>query len=247
MDKTFVYKDFIESVPWWMLDQTLNMTPWVNIVWWWVKNAINWSKNMRIIRWIEFFEAIWIYPEFLKELEKSEQALDWLALCFEAYTKERTKEKRKILKNLFLWFTKLSEEEKEKFEIERLIDITNKITSAELTYLKHLNDDLLPLQDIAIDGDIYGSWYYHNNVRLEQPLTSFRKNLDESFEKYYDSLDIIWLRIIQNWLNSLNLIFSLNYKRNNSIEDYDFSDTVKHYNFTEIWIKFISYLLENES
>jgi hypothetical protein len=40
-----------------------------------MKNAINGSKNMRIIRGIEFFETI-ADPEFIKHLEESEQALD---------------------------------------------------------------------------------------------------------------------------------------------------------------------------
>lgn len=218
MEKTFVYKDFIESVPWWMLDQTLNMTPWINIVWWWVKNAIDWSKNMRILRWIEFFETIWLYPEFLKELEESEQALDWLAICFEFYTKQRIKEKRNFIKNIFLWFIKLSEIGREKFELERLIDITNKITLDEIFFLKFLNDEIKPIQikySKIKASESYestknsGKWesydFWYNWNLKDKPLTShlyeYFYNLHNPNSKY--AQEKYWYTWKENEISSL--------------------------------------------
>ncbi len=138
MEKTKVYKDFKESIPWTVLDQVLSSTPWINVAWWIMKSVTDNTRNMRVLRWIEFFE--WITdPKFVEELGESEQALDWITICLEHATKERNKAKRKIIKNIFLWFSKLSEIEKEQFKLERLIDITSKITIDELDLLKEIS------------------------------------------------------------------------------------------------------------
>jgi hypothetical protein len=68
-------------------------------------------------------------------------------IVFESYIKERNKEKRNYIKNIFLDFTKSTVEEKEKFELERLLDIVNRITLQEIEFIKFLNFTIKPIQE----------------------------------------------------------------------------------------------------
>lgn len=271
MDKTFVYKDFIESVPWWVLDQTLNMTPWINILWWCLKNAINWSKNMRIIRWIEFFETIWLYPEFLKELESSEQALDWLAICFEAYIKERNKEKREIIKNIFLWFTELPEDEKEKFELEKLINTINVMSLNDITVFKELCMDKRLYRYVILDENI---WFFPEKyIKAIESWKTLRELVDLWFIKYktidennkkiwiwwkineknqiIKYLQFLWLLISEKYENKYKEIDKrIKPEKNWKYLDFPYlpnNEYMETIDYSNYWRKLFTYIKDNES
>ena len=246
MEKTYVYKDFIESIPWWMLDQVFCMTPWINVIWWWMKNAIEGSKNIRILRWIEFFE--WIAnPEFIKELEESEQALDWLAICFESYTKERSEEKRRIIKNVFLWFSELSGEEKEEFELEKFLNTTKYINELGTVILSIYNKEKIDstikslhnsfqknpsnkiIQDNIIMLNRLLKWEYMRYLEIKKVsnLIYNNKYSNLSFETMSEA--------IKSMLN-LNLLIGRQWWGGEEWENWE---TVK---ITSYWKKFIKYI-----
>lgn len=131
----------IDSAAWWAIDQAFNSTPGVNIIWWAIKNTVASTPTYKIMRALEFWE--WMADNwFLESLAWSEQAIDGITICFEAYVKQRTEKKRKLIKNFFLWFTELSEGEKENFELEAILDIINKIPFKEIETLKKVSNFL---------------------------------------------------------------------------------------------------------
>ncbi len=134
-----VWKDFIESPVWIVLNGFMNAVPWFNWSWVALQQAIEQTKNMRILRALDLLE-LFNDEDFQKRFLESEQALDWFWQCYEAIIRERNQEKRKIIKNIFLWFTKLSEKEKKEFELERLLDINHKILISEIELLRHIHD-----------------------------------------------------------------------------------------------------------
>ncbi len=133
---TFVWKDFIESPAWIVLDWFMNTVPWFN--WWWIalQKAVEQTKEMRILRALELLE-LFADKDFQEDFLKSDQAVDWFWQCYEAIIRERNEEKRKNIKNIFLWFIKLTEEEKKEFELERILNSLNLISPNGLKILGH--------------------------------------------------------------------------------------------------------------
>lgn len=70
----------------------------------------------------------------------SDSFKDAFYIMYDKHIKERNPEKRRIIRNIFLWYVKATEEEKEKFELERLLDINNKITLPEIWVLKNIEE-----------------------------------------------------------------------------------------------------------
>jgi len=116
-------------------------------------------------------------PEiFTKEIMQTEEFKDWFVIILESYIKERNKSKKEIIKNIFLWFTKLTEKEKEEFELEKMLDILNKISEKEINLL----------------DEIY-KWKIDENIKK-----TVTDNYQESYEdknysnlKYLESLSLI--------------------------------------------------------
>lgn len=183
LEATKVYKEFLESPAWWATDIVLSLSPWINIVWGAMKNAIEWTQNVRILRWLEFFE--WLTSEkFQKELLESEQAMDWLAICFESYFKQRNKNKREYIRNIFNWFINLNDEEKENFELEKILDVLNKITLEEIKMLKILDQTwkyyLLPSSIKEYECIKHLSLYWIVNIQQEIENPLMRKDWQNS-------------------------------------------------------------------
>lgn len=194
----------------------------------------------------------WVFAE---EIVETEEFKDWFLIIMESYLKERSEQKRKIIKDIFIWFTNVSKEEKEEFELERILDILSRITVSELDFLKHLVDDLYPLQKKYIDYHILDSWYYTPNIKLEMPLTKFINfsNTEQciqgvtfidpsNYPQYYDVQNLTKYNYLVNGLSSLSILFPKS-------KDLDFSSTWEisnDYDFTEIWENFIRYILEDE-
>lgn len=145
MALTSISKDFLESPTGITLNWFMNTIPGFNWVWVAMLQANEQTKNMRVLRALELIE-LFQDDTFQTMFLQSEQALDWFGLCIESITKERNKEKRKIIKNILLWFTKLSEKEKEKYEIEKILDILNKITEEDISYIKSIKKWTGPIQ-----------------------------------------------------------------------------------------------------
>lgn len=196
----------------------------------WIYMQYNQNKLNEFINILK--ENPWIFTE---EIVKTEEFKDGFLVIMEWYLKERSAEKRKIIKNIFLGFTELSESEKNEFELEKLLEIVKNISTQEIDYLKHLYYDVKPFQDKYINHENSLRHHEYGDLIKEKPLTSFIHKLKKlySFKDAYDNIsenDYSWYI---NWLVSLNILLPF------------YKDGLKpEFDFTTIWKKFIKYILE---
>lgn len=103
-------------------------------------------KNYKDID-IEFTD--WINKNiqfFTPKIVLSEDFRNGFILTYEYHLKERNKEKRENIRNIFLWYIIASDYEKEKFELERFYEINKRITVEELEFIKFLIKEIQPIQ-----------------------------------------------------------------------------------------------------
>jgi hypothetical protein len=76
---------------------------------------------------------------FTKEILETKEFQDGFVLILEKYIRERGSTKKEIIKNILLWFTQISQEKKEKFKLEKILDILNRITETEISILNEID------------------------------------------------------------------------------------------------------------
>jgi len=82
---------------------------------------------------------------FTKEMVNSLEFKEGFVITFESYLKQRNKQKRKYIQNIFIGFTE--SEVKEDFELERMYDLLNKISKYQISTLKRIYNKI----DISIN------------------------------------------------------------------------------------------------
>lgn len=105
-------------------------------------------RQQRVLEWVEMIRDN--LGKFSQQLFELEEFQDCFVLLFETYIKERAELKRKIHQKLLLGLTEKNKEEIEKFELEKMISITNQITFAALNVLRFIKTELFK----KIENDI---------------------------------------------------------------------------------------------
>lgn len=98
-------------------------------------------RQQRVLEWVEFVRDN--IGEFSKQLFDNEQFQDCFVLLTEGYVRERTNEKRKIYQQILLGITKLSFDDLEKYQLERMSTVTNQISLEALNVLSFIKTNLL--------------------------------------------------------------------------------------------------------
>jgi len=149
----------------------------------------------------EFIKFIQDNPwEFTKKIVETQEFKDWFLLIFEAHIKERNEEKRNIIKNIFLWFTKLSKEEKKKFELEKILNTLKTIAKDEIKLIslynfKKINTNKKDVLDLFNYFKI--EWWNNSQIWL---IMKEHYNIKTYFDDRFYLLEII------KWCENLNLI-----------------------------------------
>ena len=134
-------------------DQIASSIPALNIAWGLSKALFGAGMKLRQQRALEWVELIRDNPGvFTKELLEQEELQDGFVYAFEKYLVERSEQKRKIFRNIFLGFAKA--DDKRNFPLEKF--------SHTLSQLGEV--DIEVLRDVKIDE--YGENYqiYGNNA-----------------------------------------------------------------------------------
>jgi len=76
---------------------------------------------------------------FTREILKTKDFRDGFVITFEEYLKQRNENKRKIIQNIFLGFTKNNV--KECFELERMYDLLNKISEYQMSLINKVKKE----------------------------------------------------------------------------------------------------------
>lgn len=98
-------------------------------------------RQQRVLEWVEFVRDN--LGEFSKQLFDNEQFQDCFVLLTEGYVRERVERKRKFHQQILLGITKLSPEELEKYQLEKMITVTNQISLEALNVLLFIKHELL--------------------------------------------------------------------------------------------------------
>jgi len=162
---------------------------------------------------------------FTKKIVETKEFQNWFIIIFEEYIKERNEEKRAILKNIFLWFTKLSEEDKGKFKLERLIHITKNITFEETIYLRKVRNK-----------------FFKENANWDWKLGRiWNMEFDTSTES--DNLELIY------WLVSLWILFiaSNTMEKDTYDQQNEISEVHSDLDMSELGKNFIIYIVVDEA
>ena len=135
----------------------------------------------------EFIKFIQDNPEaFTEEIVQTEAFKDGFLIVFESYIKERNKEKRNYIKNIFLWFTQIKDEDKNEFELEKILHILKICTLEEIEFLKFLKLNIEPLFNKKLDDELnrfkelrkewkftWTEWNDIPHITWHNPLTNF--------------------------------------------------------------------------
>lgn len=123
-------------------DSTINGgIPSLTIAWSLVKGLYTANIELRKERAIEFIEMIISEPSlFTNEILSANEFQDAFVYTFEKYLTQRHKEKREIIKKIFIG---LIEELDNDYELEKFIHITEQISLREINLLKIFFDNTL--------------------------------------------------------------------------------------------------------
>ena len=139
-------------------DQIVSNIPALNIAWGLGKALFGTGMELRQERVLEFVEMIQKNPSvFIKEILNDKNFQDGFVYSLEKYIRERNKEKRKVLRNIFLGFTK--SEYKEIYPLEKMAHTTTQLSESDIKVLKDV--------DVTKTNDKNYQIYGNDNKNLE--------------------------------------------------------------------------------
>jgi hypothetical protein len=147
-------------------DATMSSFPGIAIAWGALKGGVS---NIRTKRAEDFI--LFIQNNFNLNYFNDENFIDGLAITFDSFLKQRNKNKREIIKNIFLGFS--GSENKEEFEIERMYDIVYRISEKQI----RLFIEIKKQKKIVILSQEYGE------------IKNYNENYDEY--KYLEFLGLV--------------------------------------------------------
>lgn len=114
----------------------------------------------------EIIEFIKEHPqEFREEKVKSKEFEKVFLLFFEQYLKQRTEEKKKVLKNILLGYTLTGN--KADYELERLNDCLVRVTIPTLKFLVFMKNKIIPVLETEINKELMQDTYQKSDLSVE--------------------------------------------------------------------------------
>lgn len=127
--------------------------------------------------------------EFKSEIVESPEFQKGFILCFEKYLRIRSDDKRVILEKIILGFT--VSDDKEKYHLERLTDVLDKISIEALEQLIFIKQVILPIIESTIKEEIAQVRYLpEEKTRIENQCRE-RQSISKAVMKWlYDNFNI---------------------------------------------------------
>lgn len=147
-------------------------------------------RQHRALEWVEFVRDN--LGKFSKQLFANEQFQDCFVLLTEGYIRERAKYKRKLYQQILLGIAKLNPEELEKFQLERMVAVTNQISFEALNVLYFIKLKLLKQIELDIQKQlsVFKDREGVEGIRLEN-ITRDRIIVSEYISKWiYENYNI---------------------------------------------------------
>lgn len=164
-----------------ILDQVLSSQPYVNLIWGFFKEG---SSALHVVKKKKIEELLVFVTEHVHEfspLLEDEQFVDGLGITFDAYLKQRSEDKRRIMQSIFLGFS--LDAERADFELERMFDVLSKLSALHIDLLKELSTK----GEIEIQKNQYFNSHYDEIRYLESlGLASIYAQRDVQKEMWAD-------------------------------------------------------------
>lgn len=143
-------------------------------------------RQHRALEWVEFIRDN--LGVFSQQLFENEQFQDCFVLLVEGYIKQRAQYKRKIFQQILLNIVSITEEELLKFEVERMILVTNQISLDALNALAFIKNELITKieTDVQEQLHVFQDREGVEGIRLED-LTRSRIIVSEYINKWIHS------------------------------------------------------------
>lgn len=176
----------------------VSAVPGLNIAWGLSKALLGAGMKLRQEKALEWVEMVKDNPSiFTEKILQDKHFQDGFVFGLEKYIRERSEEKRRIMKDTFLGFTE--DKDKELFELEKMYHVLNILDV----------DDLLVLRDIDIDRDDFHQIYkekpdknenIHNLINVGILIPDYSSRLGSIASPYVNVTDFgkIFIKFIKN-------------------------------------------------
>lgn len=164
---------------------------------------------------------------FTKEIIETVEFQDGFIVILESYIKQRNEEKKKYIKDIFLWFAQLSEHEKEEIELERILWAISIISIQGIRLLSVYKDS---------EHHKVLSWYEWASIWSIRIQISNKYWFDA-----YDDFSMNALEIVKE-LESLNILIENNQEKNDGTFWAYWGNIERHTKLTKFWEEFIKYI-----
>lgn len=169
-----------------VVDAIATTIPGINIAWKLSKAYFGRSmrlRKQRALEWVEFVRDN--LGQFSQKLFEQEEFQDCFVLLLEAYIKERAEKKRRIHQQLLLGLTGKNKKDLEKFELEKMIWITNQISFDALNVLDFIKSNLFEKieEDVKTQLSVFQDREGVEGIRLED-ITRARIIVSEYISKW---------------------------------------------------------------
>lgn len=116
------------------VDYVVSLVPGLPLSWALFKSLCGVGIKLREKKILEFVENIKEHPEvFTKQILESEEFQDCFVFALQKYVIERKKEKRKIMRDIFLGFAE--DDNKREYELERFYHVLNVLNKSDINVL----------------------------------------------------------------------------------------------------------------
>lgn len=187
-------------------DQIVSNIPALNIAWGLGKALFGAGMELRQERVLEFVEMIQKNPNiFIEKILNNKNFQDGFVYLLEKYIRERNEEKRRVLRNVFLGFTKSGN--KDIYPLEKMTHTTTQLSELDIEVLKDVDVTKTDYKNYQVYGNedrnlesifnlINLGILLNNTVSRLGPVNAPFVNISEFGRKYIEYLKIDMNKVV---------------------------------------------------
>ncbi len=185
-------------------DEVVSSIPGLGLAWALSKALNGAGLRLRQQRALEWVEMVRDNPAiFVENLLVNEDFQDGFTFALETYLTERSRQKRTIIRNIFVGFA--TAEQRAQFELERLLNTTSIISVNAIQLLAYIEANILPEMEAEYhqhDGNII----QRLSQKVEERLGDQKGERHETNQLRDTVAELISLGIFRSWTESYNTI-----------------------------------------
>lgn len=185
-------------------DEVVSQIPGLGLAWALSKALHGAGLKLRQQRALEWVEMVRDNPTiFVESLLVNEDFQDGFTLALETYLTERSRQKRTIIRNIFVGFA--TAEQRAQFELERLLNTTSIISVNAIQLLAYIDANILPEMEAEYrqhDGNII----QRLSQKVEERLGDQKGERHETNQLRDTVAELISLGIFRSWTESHNTL-----------------------------------------